>query len=387
MIPAAELTKPASRRLSATASAHLDLVRGVAATAVAFQHLRLFTMVEWPHATDRSLLIGAFYVLAKFAHPAVIVFFVLSGYLVGSSGVRSVQNRTWSLPRYLLHRFLRLEVVLLPALIIGSLWDIAGFHLFAASTIYQSWHLVTPVRLSWRVLLGNAFFLQDILSPTFGSNVALWSLSYEFWYYVLFGFIVAATVRGTRLWSRLLFAGAGFAAAWFMSSPMRLLAPLWFLGLGVYFLPQLKLSRRGSRILVLCAAFIFLVPLGFTFGLPARHWTIFHPLAIDLATGALFSFLLYALLHANPASTPYQKVAHRFAAPTYTLYANHVPVIVFFSSLAGSIHQPTPLACAEFVGEFVLLWLYAYGLYWLFESRTPQIRNWIESRLFPVAQT
>jgi hypothetical protein len=38
----------------------------------------------------------------------------------------------------------------------------------------------------------NAFFLQTIAGPTFGSNGPLWSLAYEWWYYVLFPLVLAA---------------------------------------------------------------------------------------------------------------------------------------------------------------------------------------------------
>ena len=83
----------ATRRLSATASAHLDLARGLAAGAVAFQHLRALLVLDWPQTTEHSSFAAIFYFFGKFGHPAVIVFFVLSGFLVGSSGLRSIESR------------------------------------------------------------------------------------------------------------------------------------------------------------------------------------------------------------------------------------------------------------------------------------------------------
>src|ERR1700748_3592997 len=243
LIPTAELTTaPVRRGLSEAASAHLNLVRGLAAAAVAFQHLRSLLLLDWPQTSEHSVLAAAVYLLAKFAHPAVIIFFVLSGFLVGSSGIRSVENRTWSLPRYMLHRFLRLEIVLLPALLVGLLWDTAGVHLLHASALYSGgWHLLVrgdPIDLSWRTLLGNAAFVQDILVPTFGTNAALWSLSYEFWYYVLFGLLATAAARTTRLWLRFIMAALVVAVAWFTGFAIMSLAPLWFLGLCIYLLAR-----------------------------------------------------------------------------------------------------------------------------------------------------
>ena len=57
MIPTEELTTAsATQPLSATASAHLDLARGLAAAAVAFQHLRALLILDWsdPSSYARS---------------------------------------------------------------------------------------------------------------------------------------------------------------------------------------------------------------------------------------------------------------------------------------------------------------------------------------------
>lgn len=390
MIPTAELaTASEKRRLSPTASAHLDLARGLAAAAVAFQHLRSLLFVDWPQTAVHTPLAAGFYLLAKFAHPAVIVFFVLSGFLVGSSGLRAVENRTWSFPRYLLHRFLRLEVVLLPALLLGLLWDSLGRHSLAPALYSGGWHLLirsSPVDLSGRTLLGNAAFVQSILVPMFGTNTALWSLANEFWYYVLFGLLVSAVLRTTRLWLRFLLAVLILALAWFTGSAIMTLAPLWFLGLAIYLLPKLNLSSRGRRLLLTSSMMLFLAFLEFTFGRPAPMWALIHPLMVDLTTGVLFGFVMYAMLHANPAGSGYRRIAHWIAAPTYTLYANHLPAVVLLLAWIGAQKAPTPIHCLELAGWFIVVWFYAYGLYLLFESRTQTIRNRIEPKLFPLTQ-
>ena len=387
MIATAELEKSSAvRTLTGTASAHLDLARGLAAAAVAFQHVRFLLLLDWPQITEHSSLIAGVYLLAKFAHPAVIVFFVLSGYLVGSSGVRAAEGRRWSFPRYMLHRFLRLEIVLLPALLLTLLWDTAGIHLLHASALYEgSWHLLMrsgPIHLDWRTLLGNAFFLQDILVPTFGTNAALWSLSYEFWYYVLFGLVVTALLRTTRLWLRLLAAALILVVAWFTGLGIMSLAPLWFLGLGVYYLPRLDLSAGQRRAMLAGSVVIFLTFLEFSFGRSVWFWGFLHPLTIDTVTGMIFALVLYASVHANPASGRYQRAAHFIAAPTYSLYANHLPAVIFLLACLGMRRAPTPLHCVEVAGWFVVCWFYGYLLYRLFEARTSAIRSWIEDRLF-----
>ena len=105
---------------------------------------------------------------------------------------------------------------------------------------------------------------------------------------------------------------------------------------------------------------------------------------VDLVTGILFSLVLYAMLHANEARSGYREIAHRIAAPTYTLYTNHMPALMLLLAWLGVRQPPTPARCLGLIGWFILLWLYAYGLYLLFESRTQTIRNWIEPKIFPL---
>ena len=113
------------------------------------------------------------------------------------------------------------------------------------------------------------------------------------------------------------------------------LASLWFLGLGVYVLPRMHLSPRKSRTMLLAFTLLFLAFLGVTFGRPAPLLALRYPLLVDLTTGIIFSLLLYAILHANPARAGYQRAAHFIAAPTYTLYANHLPALVFLLACIG----------------------------------------------------
>lgn len=378
-------TTSEARVLTPTASAHLNLARGLAAAAVAFQHLRALLVLDWSQTTIHSYFAGIFYFLAKFGHPAVIVFFVLSGFLVGSSGLRAIEKRTWSFPRYLLHRFLRLEIVLLPALVLGLLCDTMGIHLLGASALYSGgWHLLVrggPVDLSWHTLVGNAAFVQAILVPTFGSNSPLWSLSYEFWYYVLFGLLATAAVR-TQLWLRLFMAVLVIAVGWFTGLAIMSLAPLWFLGLAIYLLPRRELSYQSRRILLAGSTVVFVIFLGFTFGTRAPVEAIVRPLMVDLVTGILFSVVLYAMLHTNPARSGYCQLAHQIAAPTYTLYTNHMPAMFLLLAWLGVRQPPTAVRCLELIGWFIVFWLYAYGLYLLFESQTPAIRDWIELKSF-----
>src|SRR5215813_13043084 len=118
------------------ASAHLDALRGIAAVGVCLSHLRDFFFQDYPQVPHHSVLLALTYVATGLGHQWVIVFFVLSGYLVGGSVLRSMSLDRWSWRDYLLRRGTRLYAVLVPALALGGLLDLAGILLFGESGIY-----------------------------------------------------------------------------------------------------------------------------------------------------------------------------------------------------------------------------------------------------------
>ena len=68
------------------ASVHLDALRGLAALAVFVGHLRSLLFVDYyTDSVVRGSAIEAVYLLTSLGHQAVMVFFVLSGYLISGS--------------------------------------------------------------------------------------------------------------------------------------------------------------------------------------------------------------------------------------------------------------------------------------------------------------
>ncbi|WP_434685905.1 acyltransferase family protein [Pseudanabaena minima] len=94
---------------------------------------------------------------------AVLIFFIMSGYVIGITNTDSFSGAKANL--YLLRRAVRL----LP------------MYLLAIAFSY----LVSPID-SWQTVLGNIFFLQNLVVPIISGNGPLWSLNYEFFYYLAF---------------------------------------------------------------------------------------------------------------------------------------------------------------------------------------------------------
>ena len=98
-----------------TDSCFVDAARGLAALAVLFTHVEAHVLAAYadiptrPSRASRRALVWFFY---GFAHQAVVVFFVLSGFLVGLVFAR--RTRSAFLSAYLLDRTVRIYLVLVP---------------------------------------------------------------------------------------------------------------------------------------------------------------------------------------------------------------------------------------------------------------------------------
>jgi peptidoglycan/LPS O-acetylase OafA/YrhL len=222
-------------QLAKRASVHLDLFRGVSALAVMLGHVRGLFFVDFPFLANQSLAHRILYVVTGFGHEAVMIFFVLSGYFIGTSVVDSVRDRQWSWRLYLVNRLTRLQLVLFPALVLGAIWDQIGMRIpqlapFYYGGLYKYFPPSVAVRSTVTVFFSNLFFLQSVVSPVFGSNGPLWSLSYEFWYYILFPALILAATSWTGIRNRFLYAGLAALLMWFVGLQISLYFLIWLAG-------------------------------------------------------------------------------------------------------------------------------------------------------------
>jgi peptidoglycan/LPS O-acetylase OafA/YrhL len=177
----------------------LNASRWVAAFFVVLQHVFHVT-INYSDIKDPSLFLRAANFFGGFGHMAVIVFFVVSGYLVGGRAILYFKDKGFSARDYSIHRFSRIYTVLIPALIVGYMLDWSGIAFFNASGIYNHPDAFSgnafgndmAKHLSLGIFLGNLLQLQTITVAPLGSNIPLWSLANEWWYYVVFGFFMVA---------------------------------------------------------------------------------------------------------------------------------------------------------------------------------------------------
>lgn len=379
-------------RLHGSPSVHLDALRGFAAFSVLLFHVRRLLFLDYLQLGHHNPLIAAVYLVSGLGEQWVIVFFVLSGYLVGGSVLRSVATGRWSWRGYLLTRLTRLYIVLLPALLLGGILDCAGTRLAGSQAQYAS--LTTdrtvPVDLSLPTLAANSFFLQDIKLPglggrslpVYGSNGPLWSLCNEFWYYLAFPLLVLLFAKGRFWWVRVACGMGLIAWALFVGSYIALLGIPWLMGVAIVYLPPFP--ARGPWARRVAAATALAV---FAVGLPIAAKTHHFGWIADALFGLVVTLLIWVTLHCAtaPLSRFYIKLAHRSSHSSYTLYLTHFPLLVFFIAL---LHLPRAAPNWHmFLVAMALLaaiLLYAQLVYEIFEKQTERVRNWIKPYVMQV---
>ena len=162
----------------------IDWLRFLAAIIVVCEHARGAAFVEYGAlpVDQKGILAGSFYLGTRLGSEASLLFFVLSGFLVGGKIVERVLNGKFNAIEYALDRITRVYIPLFPALIFSG---------------------VVAVVISAPIKLGDLFAsicgLQTVLKRFFGGNLPLWTLSFEIWFYVLAG-CVAWVVQAKR-WS------------------------------------------------------------------------------------------------------------------------------------------------------------------------------------------
>lgn len=331
-------------------------------------------------------LLAPFYVLCGAGHQAVVVFFVLSGYFVGGSVIRAFRAGEFYWTRYLTHRLVRLWIVLIPALLLGALWDHLGLLVDRAPALYSGGNgndMFSDVsgRLSLDCMLGNVVFLQTLLVPPFGSNGSLWSLAYEFWYYVMFPLGVCIVGRFTRPpWQAAIPAALMVLMVPLLSEIIWLLLPTWLLGAFLHWVP----SRATSGLQRSAAGAMFAAALFALSSLDTGHH-LRYTILCDWTMGLMTVGLIWVLLGAQHRATDTLATrTSRFMAHfSYSLYLLHMPILILLASVLVRDGHWLPGVKTGLVSVAVLALVIGYA--WLVanitERRTDALRAWITAKL------
>jgi peptidoglycan/LPS O-acetylase OafA/YrhL len=313
-------------------SLRLDGLRALAALAVFTSH---FCQLGLAGGDGETL-----WVLGRLG---VVSFFVLSGFVIA----HVVDMRDRNLGDYLTARLARLWSVFLPALVITAVLDLAGRALDPALYLRYpgviEWHTLAALPVFVGFLSENAWFSSRWLS-----NGPMWSIAYEFWYYVLFGLTVYLPRSRTRT---LLQAAALVLAGW----KVLLLMPAWMAGVALY-RGRGRIARSSPEfrcaLASVCALAVawFVTPHAHDLMRPLRHWGIetvgqgFHSsFAIDYVLAMPVIGLFTAMLAApdEPPASGLRSMIGALAGCSFTVYLLHVPLILLVRA-AGAYDPRSP---------------------------------------------
>ena len=372
-------------------SRFIDTARWIAATFVALHHchgvfVNQADIMSAPHAPP--VYVWWFLTAYTFAHGAVVVFFVLSGFLVGGAVIERARAGKAYLRTYLIDRTSRIYVVLLPTLALCAILDLAGRQIFAGLGVYEQSFYVGAFQPIY--LLGSLVNMQGIWTPVFGTDMALWSLGMEYWYYIVCALLLlplcSAYAKGLR-WAGFALGVVLFVALAASPSYFAFGACVWAFGALMRIAPR-PLMRSKWLALVCWLAVVGAMRIG-TRGAILEA----HPVKelVDAANALLFGNLLLSLRFdaGEGFSWCRRQIHHRLADFSYTLYAVHMPLLAWLWALAAWCMGPgwrlqlaTPAHYAAAVGALVLLMLASFALSRVTEARTGDVRAWLR-RVIP----
>ncbi len=343
-------------------SVYLDLVRFSAALLVYMWH------------SNQRFLTESILPASNYGHSSVIVFFVLSGFVIAFI----TDTKESTLADYSASRISRVFSVAIPAIVVTLLLDAVGRTLYPAIYHYPFDQFLT--RVAGSVLMANEVWLVSITSF---SNVPYWSICYEWWYYVTFALVMFFPGRKGLIAAAVTMAVIG--------PKLILLAPVWWLGVLLYRWRALQSLSLGSAwaLVVLSAAGIVVFHRFDTMSLgePWLEALIGPSLVYQLTFSKRFlaDYLLGILVFANFAGMrvilatqgglllAVAAPVRFFANYTFTLYLLHQPLFLFWAAVL----RGDPKAHAYWAAVTLLTMLSVGVLGHFTENRRHVLRAWM----------
>jgi peptidoglycan/LPS O-acetylase OafA/YrhL len=362
-------------RLGAT----LDFLRWTSALAVLAGHVRMFLFPPMESIGHAWIPLNTFYLVTGFGNQAVMVFFVLSGFLVGGRAAEKLSEGTFRMGDYMADRVSRLYPVFFVGLLLTATLDSFGMNLFYNANCYKSTYPMLRdlvnynmgSQLSIVTFLSNLLMLQGIVTPSFGTNGPLWSLSMEFWYYILFPLLLipfyarAARVRWTSIGILVL-----VLCLLAMNPNYYALFVVWLLGVAAR---RLHFPFRNSSVAFGLLA-LTLVNSRIGFGPSYLR---------DLVIGVGCMLVIVSVHNGGGGIACGAALSKKMANFSYSLYCCHFPIVVFSVAILASRRDVSMLSMqsrfliAAALTTFCLC--ASYGISLFTEAKTAFFRNRLKS--------
>lgn len=357
-----------SFQISKEQSCFLDIVRAISSQMVVVGHYFAFF---YP-----GQIIGT---TIPFQNFGVVIFFVLSGYLIAMSTLNARQ-RGGTYFEFLINRFSRIYVTFVPGLIFVALIDFFVFE----STLYKHGHAYNPL-----MFVMNLFMLQDYpLWPivgklfsqfknitSFGSGRPLWTLAVEWWMYLWFGYLVLGSLKLNRVnFKNLMITGFLSVVPMYHMILGRgnALTWIWLLGCGVLLLTTLLYRYQIDKWILLLLACLFLGLMGMRFLIVKTFYDLQGALFFAGAFGALLLMVKqFCFSKRIPRSVNY--LINVAAGSSYALYIVHYSI-----AEAMLIRYGNQDPVFNFVICWILAQIVAVAIYLIFDQRHKGVAEFIK---------
>jgi len=358
----------------------LDGFRGLAALYVATGHARWLLWEggeSFRQAGDAYGVIGKAFALGmsmfKFGHEMVLFFFVLSGFVIHLKYALQLAkgpDTQFTFGAYFMKRLKRIMPPYLFAILLTIVCDsLVAHYQFSIYTHTTPLPLVNQnitFHHSWSSLIGNIFFLQDAYVPVFGSNGSIWSLKYEWYFYMLYPILLLTNKRFPKL-TILGVAGifgayvAGFHTGFILFDQVVACLFSWWVGA---FIADIYTGRvKVNRWLIY--PLMMIVPL-----IPIIHTSGIPTLVKDQIVAFGFSgFLLLLLDYREKMAVQGFGRLKWLGDCSYTLYLIHAPILILANGILLRINNnqmPRTFVFAWLAVAFVVL--LAYALHFILEK-------------------
>ncbi|WP_252177888.1 acyltransferase [Endozoicomonas sp. 4G] len=318
-------------------SLYLDLLRFGAAFIVMLSHVAIERATGGVWQWVRDLRIGS---------DTVIVFFVLSGYVIAYVADQKKEDRT----SYLINRLSRLYSVVIPALLLTMVVD--GLGILLNPEYYRTFWYIPYSNIER--FFASFFYINQIWTINIRpfSNGPFWSLSYEFWYYMMF-FAVFYFQGGKRILLTALVLAI-------MGLKLWLLAPVWWMGVWTYRKSQtINHSSSTGWFLFLSPIVIYALIKYFGISDVLLDWTnstlgsdtVYKWLRFSDEFIISYVYMILVSMHFLGLVTVaknslfwlerWQKAIRYWAGLTFSLYLFHHPLLnLFVAVFPGDVHSP-----------------------------------------------
>lgn len=347
----------------------LDLVRSLAALMVLFGHARWLYFESIAKVENPGLLTRAFYFVTGMQHEGVVLFFVVSGFLVGGAAWAAFAADRFSLRHYLVNRFVRIYLVFIPALLLTGALALVG-----AGVLPETRAVAQVPAQSWdaRFVACHIACLQGVFCSVWSINPPLWSLSYEWLLYLMAPMGLAVMYASGPLVARCIafLLVAAFLYALLPESFQWFWVGYWALGAGAAWI-----AARGG-----VPAAVGWIGLGTLLAALVLARTRALPVPatdIAIAAGLAAAISCQTLLLLCPAP----RLFAFLASFSYSLYAIHYPVVVTVAGGLerlggqGELLQPGLVAYSSFAVTLLLALLFAATFARLTEAHTDTVRR------------